>query len=99
MFQQRGGCSFGSITNKPKEENLANFVNRWLPGRGFTVTFGLFGLTGGATVPNGQKIFSLSSQIGLENGVGTTIFDYSETETGSKPLEFKFIKPNKVNKK
>ncbi|MBB4811318.1 RHS repeat-associated protein [Acinetobacter johnsonii] len=94
-----GGCSFGTITNKPKNQPRSDFVNEWLPGRGFTVTLGLFGLTGGATVPESQKIFSLSSQIGLEKGVGTTIFDYSETETGSKPLEFKFIKPNKVNNK
>jgi hypothetical protein len=92
-----GGCSFGTISNKPKEEDTANFVNRWLPGRGFTITGGLLGLTGGVTVPDGQKLFSTKSQIGWEKGIGTTIFDYSETETID--LNFKLPNFNKAGKK
>ncbi|ENX63357.1 MULTISPECIES: RHS repeat-associated core domain-containing protein [Acinetobacter] len=91
-----GGCSFGYITNKPKTQRTSDFVNEWLPGRGYTITGGLLGLTGGVTVPNGQKLFSTKSQVGLERGFGTTIFDYSETETID--LKFKLQLPKVVNK-
>lgn len=90
-----GGCSFGYIRNKPKTQRTSDFVNEWLPGRGYTITGGL-GLTGGVTVPDGQKLFSTKSQIGLEKGVGTTIFDYSETETTD--LKFKLQLPKVVKK-
>ena len=60
---------------------MAGFVNAWLPGRGYTVTVEVLGLTGGFTVLESLTLFSPRSQIGIEMGTGTTIFDYSETET------------------
>lgn len=65
-----GGCSFGTITNKSEtdRENLANFVNSWLPGKSVTASVGFFGIVGGVTVPYTQEWFDPKAQIGVEWG-------------------------------
>ena len=76
-----GGCSFGYITNKPSDLPTGDFVDRWLPGRGVTMTAGFRGITGGVTIPDGQDLFDSEAQIGIEGGIGTTRADISRTVT------------------
>lgn len=49
-----GSCSFGTITNKSQADraDIAEFVNRWLPGKSVTTSVGFFGVVGGVTVPH-----------------------------------------------
>ncbi|NHC05115.1 RHS repeat protein, partial [Acinetobacter sp. 187] len=94
-----GGCSFGTITNKSKvdRENLADFVNSWLPGKSVTASVGYFGIVGGVTVPHTQKWFDPKAQIGLELGVGTSRIDMSESSTSNHRIyQIEFL--NKANK-
>lgn len=92
-----GGCSFGYITNKTKEdrEDIARFVNNWLPGKGVTTTVGFRGVTGGVTIPEAEKWFSPTAKVGIEFGAGTTTFDMSETNTKNANFKLEFLNKDK----